>query len=207
MVQILKEESKKNIIEAAKEEFLDKGFKEASMRSIAKKSNMTVGNLYRYFKNKNDIIMYIVSNTLGELDNYIQFLTNNKISLQSDSFDLKLNFDDIKKLLINISDSLVDIYSRYTIEFKILMLHSDLNSSINDWLTNLISSLISQNLSLNEKKDYVNNLASVYADSIFEGVKKIFTSNNNIDELKATLKIYLLSIFNIFTNDIKEYVE
>ena len=65
MAQILKEELRKAIIESAKQEFLNNGYENASMRNIAKKANMTVGNLYRYFESKDDIHKQIVSNTLA----------------------------------------------------------------------------------------------------------------------------------------------
>ena len=55
MAQVLKDSLRKAILDAAKEEFLEYGFKDASMRRIAAKANMTVGNLYRYFKNKESI--------------------------------------------------------------------------------------------------------------------------------------------------------
>ena len=61
MAQVLKEAVKDKIIAAAKEEFLKKGYKEASMRAIARKSKMTVGNLYRYFSSKEEMIIHIVS--------------------------------------------------------------------------------------------------------------------------------------------------
>ena len=59
MAQVLKEETRKKIIEAAKDEFLHYGFDNANMRRIALKSNMTVGNLYRYFKSDNIVDIYM----------------------------------------------------------------------------------------------------------------------------------------------------
>ncbi len=41
-----------HIREAAKKEFHEKGFKEASLRSIAKNANVTTGALYGYYKSK-----------------------------------------------------------------------------------------------------------------------------------------------------------
>ena len=64
MAQVLKEESREMILDAAKDEFMENGFKESSMRRIAQKSKMTVGNLYRYFKNKEDIYSAVID---GEL--------------------------------------------------------------------------------------------------------------------------------------------
>lgn len=60
-MQVLKEEMRKRIYEAAIGEFYKKGFSQASMREIAKSAGMTVGNLYRYFKDKEDLFCSVIS--------------------------------------------------------------------------------------------------------------------------------------------------
>ena len=60
-MQVLKEEMRKRIHEAALKEFSEKGFKNASVREIAKGAGMTVGNLYRYFDNKEALFYNIIS--------------------------------------------------------------------------------------------------------------------------------------------------
>ena len=41
-----------NILKCAKAEFLEKGFKDASLRTIAKQAGVTTGAIYGYFKDK-----------------------------------------------------------------------------------------------------------------------------------------------------------
>lgn len=60
-MQILKDEIRNLIHQAALIEFREKGFQNASMRSIAERGGMTVGNLYRYFKNKEDLFYAVIS--------------------------------------------------------------------------------------------------------------------------------------------------
>lgn len=48
------------IIEAGKQEFLQKGFQGASLRSIAKSAHVTTGALYGYFSSKEDLFSAIV---------------------------------------------------------------------------------------------------------------------------------------------------
>ena len=81
MAQKLKDDVRLSIIKAAKEEFLEKGYKGASMRSIANKANMTVGNLYRYYKNKEDINLSIVAPTFRLIDSAIKNLSNNNVNI------------------------------------------------------------------------------------------------------------------------------
>lgn len=67
-MQILKDEIRKRIIEIAEQEFLKRGFKEASMRTIAKKAQTTQGNLYNYFSSKEALLDAVV----GDLPSIIE---------------------------------------------------------------------------------------------------------------------------------------
>ena len=49
-------ETKINIINAAKREFLEKGYKDASLRHICKNAGVTTGALYFFFKNKEELL-------------------------------------------------------------------------------------------------------------------------------------------------------
>jgi len=60
IVQVLKEDVKKNIYQAAVSCFKEKGYEKASMREIAKLAGISAGNLYRYFPNKESLFEYIV---------------------------------------------------------------------------------------------------------------------------------------------------
>lgn len=60
-MQVLKEEVKNNIKEAAVQCFKDTGYEKASMRAIAKYAGVSAGNLYRYFPNKEALFDYVVS--------------------------------------------------------------------------------------------------------------------------------------------------
>lgn len=58
-MQVLKEAVRKRINESAIKEFLAHGFEKASMRAIACGAGITVGNVYHYYKNKEDIFCSI----------------------------------------------------------------------------------------------------------------------------------------------------
>lgn len=55
-MQYLKESVRNNILESARNEFYQYGYRKASLREIAAKSGITVGNIYRYFSNKEDLL-------------------------------------------------------------------------------------------------------------------------------------------------------
>lgn len=60
-MQILKDEVRDRIFNAALHEFREKGFEKSSMRNIAKASGITVGNMYRYFNSKEELFYEVIS--------------------------------------------------------------------------------------------------------------------------------------------------
>ena len=62
-------ETKSKILESAKKEFLEKGFINASLRTIASNAGLTTGAMYRHFKDKDALFCALV-------DEAIDFTTN-----------------------------------------------------------------------------------------------------------------------------------
>jgi len=62
-----KTQSHNRIIEAAKKEFLEYGFIDASMRRIASEAGIQVGGLYKHFANKEDMFVSLVEPTVNEM--------------------------------------------------------------------------------------------------------------------------------------------
>lgn len=55
-----KKETHERILSAAKKEFMEKGFEQASMRSIASAVNMSAAGLYRHFADKEEMFSALV---------------------------------------------------------------------------------------------------------------------------------------------------
>lgn len=70
-MQVIKEKVRKRILESAEREFKKMGFEKSSMRTIASNADMTVGNLYRYYKNKKDLFGAIINGLVVELEKLI----------------------------------------------------------------------------------------------------------------------------------------
>ncbi len=67
-MQIKKEEIKQKILEVATDEFIKKGYENASMRVIANKAHTTLGNIYHYFKNKEMLLETILLPTFENIE-------------------------------------------------------------------------------------------------------------------------------------------
>lgn len=58
---------RKAILEAAKQEFIRKGYKEASVAAIMEAAQLGVGTFYNYFSSKEEILMHLLANLLQEV--------------------------------------------------------------------------------------------------------------------------------------------
>ncbi len=85
MAQVLKEEVKKRILKSAIIEFKEKGFENASMRKIARNARMTVGNLYRYFENKENLFGAIVDPIFNKLNYFLVQNSNATVNIEKDA--------------------------------------------------------------------------------------------------------------------------
>ncbi len=67
-MQTKKTDIQKNILDVARELFLEKGYAKTSMRTIAQKANVTLSNIYNYFKNKDEILEVILQPLFYEME-------------------------------------------------------------------------------------------------------------------------------------------
>ena len=192
MPQTLKDDVKERIVEAAREEFLTRSYEHASMRSIALKSHMTVGNLYRYFAGKEELNRFIVEPTLKRINALIMKLTGNRVSLDSTG-ELLLDPSQLEGMLDDLAEGLVDIYQTNRTEVNILMMRSALNEQLVSWFASAISQIIAGSTQIPEDAG-LKLLSHSYAVSIFEGIKYMLRETDmEPEELKKALKTYMKS--------------
>jgi len=126
-------EKRKKLIEAAKKEFLEKGYNKASLRKICSDAGVTTGALYFFFENKEDLFSSIVNPPLLELKKMVEehFKEDQAFLSNINSMDLgNLDHSDL-------SDILVDhIYKNYD-SFLLL-----LSGSKEDVLENAIDEFV-----------------------------------------------------------------
>ncbi|MFX1506568.1 MAG: TetR/AcrR family transcriptional regulator [Promethearchaeota archaeon] len=94
MVQILKKVRKEKIERAALDEFLSKGFLNASMRNIAKNAQISTSNLYNYFESKEKLFYSISDDVYIVINDLIRDLMLKEDEIGSDHF-----FDQVSNLI------------------------------------------------------------------------------------------------------------
>ena len=82
-MQVQKDHIRNNIIESALEEFSSKGFRNATMNSIANCCKISKSNLYRYFTSKEDICHELLKLPSLEIRNTMRVLTGTKLLVYS----------------------------------------------------------------------------------------------------------------------------
>ena len=70
-------DKKELIVETSKKLFAEKGYAATGLREISEQSNVSIGNIYNYFKNKKEIYDYMadpkkIFASLGELPSLLK---------------------------------------------------------------------------------------------------------------------------------------
>ncbi len=201
MAQKLKDEVRQAIIAAAKEEFLERGYEDASMRSIARKAGITAGNIYRYFDNKDDLNRQILAQTSDDIKDLLRSFRIDSLSKQPRVFDMSLDNQDLNELMNRFTDSMVDLYFRKRSEFNIILSNEDLNGRIRKWFSDSFGTLIYQKYSYADQRQMREYLSSAYSEAVFAGMKDIFMKG--IEDEK-TLRLILKNFLSHFITMVNE---
>lgn len=105
-------EKRERIINAATMEFALKGFENANINNIAKKADVSVGSLYKYFENKQDLFLTIINYSIANMEDMLNEL------LESDE-DILLKVEHIIRTIQSYSKEnplLVKLYNVMTSE-------------------------------------------------------------------------------------------
>ena len=115
-MQTKKDNIRKNVLKIAREEFFDKGFKDASMRTISKKAGVGLSNIYNYFKNKDEIFCEVLSGLLRAMDKVMK-KHNSSEYITTDIFTSD-------KYMRNQIDMFVGLVENHKEDFKLLLFKS-----------------------------------------------------------------------------------
>lgn len=104
-------QTKEKLLQAARQEFLEKGYQNASLRSICKESGVTTGALYFFFQDKNDLFRELVEAPLQML-----------IAVMEEHFR-----DELQEILVEnrIKENTEEDYSKVKAVIEIIYDHFD----------------------------------------------------------------------------------
>lgn len=125
--------TKENILFAARDEFMAKGFLDASLRTIAREAGVTVSNIYRHYKHKNNLFEAVLKPLLDELE---QILIEHNSEQQ-----MELYYDEQSEYYQVNKDKFIDLISNYRAELKLLLTQSA-GSSFENYAEKLLDSQV-----------------------------------------------------------------
>lgn len=149
-------QTREELLKAAKEEFLEKGYSSASLRSICKKANVTTGALYFFFKDKEDLFSSLVDETLMELCKIVEEHYNDEIINFENKITTMDNFVDDMQVAVNCVNYIYDHYDEF-----ILLIEKSHGSKYENSLDEMIA------ITHKHYKQLVDNLVKYY------GVKRM----------------------------------
>lgn len=181
IVQILKEDVRKKIIEIGKKQFEKKGFENTSIKDIAEEAGVSTGNIYRYFLTKKHLLNEILIELEKEIEDFFS-------KIPSEYKDINLNhiFDMVIEFTLKISKSHKDTLN---IMFKSQNENQFIvfKEKVLDLFTKKLLS-IAESINSNNKN---KNICEAIARAQFEGLTHIVKNNlNNINQMKKNLEIY-----------------
>jgi len=160
-MRILKDDTYKSILQAARDEFIRSGYKDTSMRAIAKRADVGLSNIYNYFKNKDEIFLAIVKPAKDEIFTFI--------SQQHTEGNAKPERISTFHCHDEAIESYIRLIEKYKQELRLLLYHSE-GSSVKDFrdtFTDHITQVSSNYMAL-VKKHYpqANDVSSFFMHAL-----------------------------------------
>ncbi len=203
MGQVLKESRRRKIISSAIEEFYNNGIDASSMRVIAKNSDMSVGNLYRYFKNKHELAKYIIDPVLQKLNN-LDFEIKLNAPFPSEQAIKSIDLQKLTEIVNWWAENLAYAMKQYRKEMYIIINDEKINETNVDYFTKLVKCILNYAQPSFAKSELsIDMLSQVLVKSIYSGLSeaiKFACNNEDItdQEFLGIIKYYLNGSFMLF---------
>jgi AcrR family transcriptional regulator len=173
-MQTQKSEVRQKILDAAAEEFYQNGYEKAVMRSIASSAGVTAGNIYSYFKGKDELYMTLVEDTMGLLDSFIAQLSKSESTVR----------------LVDISQKICEIFAENKKPFLILL--SGAEYSIKETLSGWIAVRLSEDYLPLVMASWSEEVVNALAWAVVEGLLRIMRDcSDDMDEMNGNVSQFL----------------
>ena len=199
-MQVQKEEIRQAIIHAAISEFRQRNYLKASMKSIAARAGVAVGNIYRYFKSKEDLFETIVKPAYDQIVYYIhhhehpeEWPTDELLQ----DFVIKEQMDAFESIIIEHHDALLVLIdhsagTKYAGAKQIL-------------LQQIYKHVQEELLELSKKGMKVPAAGSAHAFcvALLEGILDLARNHKTEEEFKANYMEFIYTLFGGFMQLLK----
>jgi len=176
-MQIKKEEVKIAIMESGTREFLDNGFKKASLRKIVKDAGTTTGNFYNYFRNKEALFEELI---IGDYNRFLYFI-NNHDKMNKPDFLYNLSNPSIWNQMI--SEVIDDIIPNFNNGLVLLLDASEGTKyeGVKDELIILMEEHFNEHLDKANNSTISKEMGKIIATQIIDGIILIVRNNKGLE--------------------------
>ena len=115
-MQTLKDDKRALILTVAHREFLKSGVKKTSIQTIATCSGIAVGNIYHYFRNKDEIYCAVMQPTIQALYEFIDIYNGER--------GLNIEFYTVEAYQQQMIETLLCFVRQHQPELRLLLFHS-----------------------------------------------------------------------------------
>lgn len=170
------EDRKQKIVDTARALFSEKGYAGTGLREIAEKAGVSLGNIYNYFKNKEEIFSEIFNpEAIGAT------LISSFGSLQG---EFPFNLCDIVLMIKKAVDSNIDLYRLYYID--IIEFGAKNTNRLFEYFITLSKSVFREQLDIEVKKGRLRELDwDILAKQFIISMVTFFSSIHEIPAMKV----------------------
>ena len=191
-MQVLKDEVRNNILSAARSEFRKKGYLQASLRQIAFEAGMTIGNIYHYYKNKEQLFDAIVQPVKEQYSAYLADIRERiQLSYASEEPNATEYFN-------NIEVAMTRLFKTYSTELTILLNQSKgskyepIKSDLVKLTFSLLESLLIKSRATGSTLNTRDHaLAQMLASTVVEGLCLILRDNDESQTIEHLVDQFL----------------
>lgn len=163
-MQYLKKEIRENILAAAVVEFKEHGFADASIRNIANNAEISLGNIYRYFANKEALYFAVINPFLGSIRQVIEH------DIVFESKDMSEASEVLVEFLVAHSDELLIIRKGNSVHYEAFIgfMVESISKKIKEMFVNSFPE-IDEKI---QNSDFYNAVAEGFLTSLFKVLSK-----------------------------------
>ena len=177
-MQIQKDYIREKILAAALDEFSSKGYRTATMSSIAECCGISKSNLYRYFSSKDEICHELLIMPSMEIRKVLNVLTGTELLVYSN--------DEIAKRM---TELLYPIIRKYKKEIKIIMSPEAPQEGIA--LKDLVEKKLLDNFLNLDPERTPDGFASTLVKMLMSGIESILSADNSDENTSEQIESFL----------------
>lgn len=164
-MQIRKIDMEESILNCAKEEFLLHGYENSSMRTIARKANTSLGNIYHYYPNKKALLDCILKPKIYELCGFVREHTQTSVET--------IDMSQVEAYMDQIDFNMPQLQLLFSKEFVIFMeTQEEEYKVLREEHLHLFKKHIAQHMNFeNDDHHFVSIVTKMLVDSIIHMVK------------------------------------